>query len=93
MRSFQRRFSGELQMLSDTSAPGLQRAPAVRWSQVNASAPRRIARRMLAGGRSSRELDYLVLLNAAGVRWSSFRTDGVHFTASPDGRTVSRVGG
>ena len=91
VRNLQHRYTGETQVLSETSAPGIAAAPSFAWSQVNPSAPRRITQRAVRGG-SSRELSYLVLLNTGELRWSAFLSSGVGFTADAAGRDVRRIG-
>ena len=61
------------------------------WSAINASAPRRIVSKATSG-RPSR-MDYMVLSNAIDLQWQVFLKNGAHYTASPDGRNVTRVGG
>ena len=92
MRMVQHRYTGETQVLSDTSSPGVASQATFSWSQIDASAPRRIVRRAVRG-KSSRELSYLVLLDAGGLRWSAFLSSGAGFTAGADGRGVRRIGG
>ena len=91
LRNLQHRWTGETQMLSDTSAPGSSALPTFGFSDINASAPRRVATRALEG-KSSRELSYLVLNDAAGLRWAAFLSSGTGFTARADGRGVKRIG-
>ncbi|HEX2087815.1 MAG TPA: hypothetical protein VHF89_19170 [Solirubrobacteraceae bacterium] len=62
------------------------------WSRVDAAAPQRVAR-FATRGRSPSSFAYLVLIDAAGLRWSAFLENGTHFDASPDGRRVRRVSG
>jgi hypothetical protein len=73
-----------------TTTPGGGGATSFRWSQVDAAAPARIVR-ATTRGRSSRA-DYLVLLDAAGLRWSLFLKGGARYSASLDGRSVTRAG-
>jgi hypothetical protein len=91
LRNLQHRFTGETVVLSDTSAPGAGVLTTFRWNDIDASAPRRLAERAVRG-RSSRELSYLVLLDAGGLRWSAFLASGSGFTAGPDGRGARRIG-
>ena len=91
MRNIQHRFTGETQVLSDTALPGAATRGTFAWSAVEPSAPRRIVERALRG-KSKRELEYLVLLDAAGLRWSAHLSGGDAFTARPDGRGVRRIG-
>ena len=92
LRNIQHRFTGETEVLSDTSSPGMSTRATFAWSEVNALAPRRITQRTTRGT-SSRELSYLVLLDAGELRWSAFLADGTGFTATADGRGVRRIGG
>ena len=62
------------------------------WSQVDPSAPSRIARGATRGRRSS-AFDYLVLLDAAGLRWSAFLKNGAGtYQADPDGSELRKIG-
>jgi hypothetical protein len=92
LRSAQARHDGQVAIISDVEAQGARGAGTYSWSQVNASAPRRIVRAMQRG-RPTREVGYLVLMNAGGLRWSAFRQDGTGFTARADGRGVTRIAG
>lgn len=91
LRNLQHRFTGETQVLSDTSAPGIGTAATFAWDDVDPSAPRRIVERAVRG-KSSRELSYLVLLDTGRLRWSAFLDSGTGFTAGPDGRGVRPIG-
>lgn len=90
VRAFERTWDGETAMLSDTDAAKAPALPTVAWAQVDPSAPRRIARRMIAGGRPSRAIDVLTLSAAGGTRWTAYLTDATGFVASLDGRSVRR---
>ena len=62
------------------------------WSQVDASAPRRLVRTAtLRAGQPASAFSYAVLMDAAGLKWQVYLRDGTHFTASPDGRRVERI--
>jgi hypothetical protein len=62
------------------------------WSQINASAPNRIVR-AATRGRGAKAFDYVVLIDAAGLRWSAFLKNGRGtFQAQPDGSGVIKVG-
>ena len=62
------------------------------WSQVDPSAPSRIARGATRGRRAS-DFDYLVLLDAAGLRWSAFlENDAGTYQAEPDGSDLRKIG-
>ena len=92
LRTIRHRFTGETLVLSDTSSPGLSPRATFAWSEVDASAPRRIIRRA-ARGTSPRELSYLVLADAGQLRWSAFLASGAGFSARADGRGVRPSGG
>ncbi|CAA9531618.1 MAG: hypothetical protein AVDCRST_MAG85-3730 [uncultured Solirubrobacteraceae bacterium] len=63
------------------------------WSKVDPSAPRRFVRTATKRvGKPASAFNYAVLLDAAGLKWQVFLRDGTHFTASPDGRRVKKVG-
>lgn len=63
------------------------------WSRVDPSAPRRFVRTAAKRARKpASAFNYAVLLDAAGLKWQVFLKDGTHFTASPDGRRVVKVG-
>ena len=87
-RLAQATWDGEAEVLSTSAGGG---GTSFAWSQVDASAPARIVR-AATRGRSSRAFDYLVLIDAAGLRWSAFLKGGGTFSAPPDGSEVSRVG-
>ena len=86
-RLLQATWDGKVRVIATTPGGG----PAnFTFSDVNASAPRRIV--TASTGKRPERFDYLVLIDATGLRWSAFLKNGTHFTASPDGRDVSRVG-
>jgi hypothetical protein len=60
------------------------------WPRIDPSAPARIVR---ATTRRPSSFSYVVLVDAAGLRWSAFLRDGKGFTASLDGREVRPLGG
>lgn len=91
LRTIQHRHTGETQVLSDRSAPGIATLATFTWKDVDPSAPRRIAERAVRGT-SSRELSHLILLDTGGLRWSAFLAGGTGFTAGADGRGVRRIG-
>ena len=75
-----------------STSPG-GRGPTFGWADVDPSAPQRIVRAISRSGHDARSLDYVVLIDAAGLRWTAFlKGGGPRFSASPDGRAVSRVG-
>lgn len=62
----------------------------ITFGELDAAAPQRAT---MAGARSAgvtvREVDYLVLFEAVGLRWNGFLVDGKGlFSTSPDGRTL-----
>ena len=62
----------------------------VKRLRVNTSAPNRIVRRAAKrAGRGPERVSYLVLL---GNEWQLFFDDGLHYSASANGRKVKRVG-
>jgi hypothetical protein len=62
----------------------------VKRLRVNATAPNRIVRTVAKrAGRSPDRVSYLVLL---GNEWQLFFDDGLHYSASANGRRVKRVG-
>lgn len=82
-------WQGDATVLSTSAGGG---GTTFAWSAVDPSAPNRIVRAMTRG-RSSRAFDYLVLIDAAGLRWSAFlKNGGGTFQAQPDGSGVSKVG-
>jgi hypothetical protein len=82
-------WRGDASLLSTSAGGG---GSTFSWSEIDASAPNRIVRAMTKG-RSSRSFDYLVLIDAVGLRWSAFLKNGRGtFQAEPDGRGVSKVG-
>lgn len=89
-RLAQARWDGEPEVLSTSPSGG--GGSSFAWSDVDPSAPARIVREATRG-RASRSLAYLVLIDAAGLRWSAFLKGGGTFSASPDGREVNRIGG
>ena len=81
-------WEGEAEILATSPGGGGATFP---WSRIDPSAPNRIVRAATRGRRAS-AFDYLVLIDAAGLRWSAYLKGGRHFTASPDGRDVTAVG-
>jgi hypothetical protein len=83
-------WDGEGEVVS--TSPGGGGRGSYPWSAIDPSAPNRIVR-AATRGRSSSSFDYLVLIDAAGLRWSAFlKRGGGTFSASPDGSAVSRIG-
>ncbi len=78
--------------VSDVATPA--RIPGQRKLRVDAAAPLRIARTAARrAGRDPSAIDYLVLMNLSGKReWQLFFDDGLHFSASANGRKVRRIG-
>jgi hypothetical protein len=65
----------------------------LRWSQIDAAAPARIAKSVSGGSeRPSRQVDYVVLLGGIDG-WTAFRKDGRSYHADASGRHVTRTGG
>lgn len=88
-RLAQATWRGDASVLSTSTGGG---GTTFAWSQIDPSAPNRIAR-AATRGRSSSNFDYLVLIDAAGLRWSAFLKNGRGtFQAQPDGSNVSKVG-
>jgi hypothetical protein len=59
--------------------------PLVTFAQLDAPAPQRVA----SAAARPREIDYLVLFDAVGLRWNAFLAEGKgQFSVSPDGREV-----
>jgi len=82
--------SGEV---SDVGTPAS--VPELAKLRVDAAAPSRIARTAARrAGRDPSAVDYLVLMNLGGKReWQLFfKDDGLHYSASANGRKVRRVG-
>ena len=75
-----------------SSSPIPTTLPTFSWSQINASAPARLVRATTSAGRT-KDFNYAVLLQAAGLRWTAFTTAGKGFLASPKGRDVKPIGG
>ena len=88
-RLTQTTWDGQTRVIATTPGGGGKTFP---WSRVDPAAPQRIASAATRGRRGT-SFDYAVLLDAISLTWSAFLKDGTHFTASPDGRNVSRVGG
>ena len=62
----------------------------VKRLRVDAAAPNRIVRTAAKrSGRSPERVSYLVLL---GNQWQLFFDDGLHYSASANGRKVKRIG-
>ena len=83
-------WDGEPEVITTAEAGGVA-GIAFPWSDVDPSAPARIAR-AATRGRRAEAFDHAVLLEAAGLRWSAFLKDGTQLSALPDGREVTRVG-
>jgi hypothetical protein len=75
-----------------STSPGGASTRTFSWSQIDSSAPNRVVR-AATRGRSSRAFNYLVLIDATGLRWSAFLKGGASYSAAPDGSAVTRVGG
>ena len=90
LRVARKEWDGESRVLV-TSAAGGVAGTAFPWADVDLSAPARIVR-ATTRGRGAQSFGYVVLLEGAGLRWSAFVKDGGTFSASPDGREVTRVG-
>lgn len=89
-RLAQATWKGEASVLS--TSPGGGGGSTFSWSQVDLSAPNRIVR-AATRGRSSSTFDYLVMIDAAGLRWSAFLKDNRgSFQAQPDGSGVRKIG-
>ena len=88
-RLAQATWQGEASVLS--TSPG-GNGTTFSWSQVDASAPNLVARGATRGRRSS-SFDYLVLIDAAGLRWSAFLKNGAGtYQAEPDGGGLRKIG-
>ena len=88
-RLAQATWKGDAAVLSTSPGGG---ASTFSWSQVEASAPNRVVR-AATRGRGSSSFDYLVLIDAAGLRWSAFLKAGRGtFQADPDGGNVRKIG-
>ena len=77
------------------TADGLVGAPADAAdtpSHAGASTVLAAAAERAVRGKSSRDMSYLVLLDAAGLHWSAFLSSGTGFTANADGRAIRRLG-
>jgi hypothetical protein len=73
--------------ISDVATPV---GGSVKRLQVNAAAPSRIVRTAAKrAGRSPSKVSYLVLM---GNEWQLFFDDGLHYSASANGRKVKRIG-
>lgn len=82
-------WDGEVSLLSTSPGGG---GTTFAWSRVDASAPNRVVR-AATRGRKAASFDYLVLIDAAGLRWSAFLKNGRGtFQAQPDGRDVNKIG-
>ena len=84
-----RTWNGKAKVISRAPADELQTA-IVTFASLDRAAPQRIA---VAAARATdqrpRDVDYLVLIDAAGLRWNAFMAGGKgQLTASPDGRDV-----
>ena len=89
MRIARTTWDGEPRVLATAAAGGVA-GIAFPWQDADLSAPARIVRATTRG--RPRSFDYAVLIEGAGLRWSAHLKDGTQFTASPDGREVTRVG-
>lgn len=92
LRVVQVTWRGAVTDLVATNVPsGL---PALALSQVDGAAPARIATRAARSlGRGTSRVSYVALSGTGGqARWTLFFSDGVFFTGSADGRSVSRLG-
>jgi hypothetical protein len=87
-RLLQARWDGSARVISTSPGGG---GDIFRWPRINPSAPRRIVT-ATTGDRPQR-FDYAVLSTAGGLRWAAFLKDGTGFTATPDGRRVTPLGG
>ena len=74
-----------------STSPGGGGGTSFAWSRIDPSAPQRVVR-AATRGRGARAIDYLVMTDASGLRWSAFLKGGGTFSAAPDGSAVSRVG-
>jgi hypothetical protein len=78
-------WNGPATVISSHAAGG--GSTALRWSQVDTAAPRRIAAAL-----GSHPLSYVALLDGI-PGWTAVSTDGINYTASLTGRDVKRAEG
>ena len=91
-RLIHRPWNAKAEVIGGTT-PGASNQPTMRWSKVDAQAPRRLYEGVRNGSsRPSKQLEYAVL-SAGFDRWSAFRENGTGFTADLRGRNLQRIGG
>ena len=87
-RLAQANWKGEASVLSTSPGGG---GTSFSWSQINLSAPNRVVRAATRGRRPS-TFDYIVLIDAAGLRWSAFlKNNRGTFQANLDGTGVRKI--
>jgi hypothetical protein len=76
----------------DITTPGSTAGDPI--GRINSAAPSRIVRTAVKrSGRRPSSVDYLVLIHILGKdEWQLYFKDGLHYSASADGKRVRKVG-